>query len=147
MEMIIESLLTVNGVMSRMELMQATGLSDRAVRNEIARERELGAEIAPAKPYGYKLVETDAEYKALENMMIGKAVKMLTIVRKMRALRQSKGQLTVFGGNNGKHLKGNTVQGIAEEILANTEAAEMSLIEILDEFISGGANDVQSDGH
>lgn len=137
MEMIIENLLTINGVMSRLELQEATGLTDRAVRNQIAKERDLGVDIVPVAPRGYKIAESDEEIKNLENVYIGRAVTMLKRAKALRSKRQSKGQIKMFASTGGKHSANSSERfkamlNAAEEAVEETEA---TLEEILREFL------------
>lgn len=105
MEAVIQNLLEVNGQLTRLQLMQLTGLSDRAVRKHIAAERDNGADIVPVKPAGYKLAETDNEIKELENMYVKLGLKMFERARHLRNRRQSNGQVVLFS-QEGKHAAG-----------------------------------------
>lgn len=137
MEMLIENLLLINGQMTRFELEKATGMSDRVVRKEIARERDLGVDIVPASPSGYKLAETDEDIIRLENELIGKALTMLKRAKALRSRRQSKGQTILFGGNSGKH-SANSAERFKAIISATEEAVEeteQTLEELLREFL------------
>lgn len=92
-----------NTIYRRDELAHSLGITDRAVRIIVRKQRRAGVPIMALKQGGYKLAETEAEKRELINLYLNRALDELETLNRLRNAMQVPGQtrLEEFYANEG----------------------------------------------